>query len=264
MEFLRTAKRKLSHAKISTIQIKSLRKTFDQQTILNGIDLTVAPGKTVVVFGRSGTGKSVLLKLLIGLIKPDSGSIRIEGDEITRMTTADLNEIRKRIGFLFQYTTLYDSLTVEENVALPLIWHGNLTSGQRKERVANLLSRVGMQDAAGKMPSDISDGMKKRVGLARALVLEPRILLLDEPTAGLDPVTASEIHELFRALQTEGKISAVVATHDLHTIQGVSDEVVMLHEGNVIFDGKLEHFVESTQPEVSMFVKQFALARIHV
>ena len=175
---------------VPPIQVKTLRKSFGKQKVLNGIDLQVAQGETLSVLGQSGTGKSVLLKIIIGLQQPDSGSIRIHGQEITGLSRKQLNEIRKSIGFLFQNSALYDSLTVEQNVGFPLERHSNMSDAERKKRVRELLATVGMEKDLDKLPGQISGGMQKRVGLARALALSPDILLFDEPTAGLDPITA--------------------------------------------------------------------------
>src|SRR6185369_7811049 len=198
----------------TAIRLRALNKSFGDQKVLSGVNLSVARGETMTVLGRSGTGKSVMLKLLIGLETPDRGKIEINGEEITKLSFDDLNRVRKTIGFLFQGAALYDSLSVEENVAFPLRRHSKMTDDERRDRVHDLLARVGVEDAASKMPSDISGGMKKRVGLARALALDPEIMLLDEPTAGLDPITADEINELIRGLQKERNTSSIVVTHD--------------------------------------------------
>ena len=238
------------------IRVTGLSKSFGEQKVLDRIDLEVARGETLTVLGRSGTGKSVMLKLVIGLQKPDSGEIEINGEEITTMQLDELNRIRKRVGFLFQNAALYDSLTVEENVAFPLRRHAQMTNGERRDRVSELLSRVGMEETGRKMPADISGGMKKRVGLARALALDPEIMLLDEPTAGLDPITASEINDLIRELQRERNISSIVVTHDMRSVETVADRVAMLDEGNILIEGTLEELKKSDDPFVSKFIQE--------
>jgi phospholipid/cholesterol/gamma-HCH transport system ATP-binding protein len=240
----------------SAIELQSLHKSFDGQTVLNGIDLKIAQGETLAVLGRSGTGKSVLLKLIIGLQKPDSGSIRVHGQNITALPLDQLNEIRKKVGFLFQEAALYDSLTIEENVAFPLRRHTRIPAVEQKKRVRDLLSRVGMDKDINKLPSQISGGMKKRVGLARALALEPDILLFDEPTAGLDPITSTEIEELILDLNRERKTTSVVVTHDLHGARTISDRLALMHEGNILIEGTFAELQKSEDQFVSRFLRQ--------
>jgi len=236
--------------------VQGLHKSYGEQKVLNGLDLKVGSGQTVAVLGRSGTGKSVLLRLIIGLQKPDAGTIQIQGQEITNANLEQRNEIRKKMGFLFQHAALYDSLTVEENVAFPLRRHTEMTAAQRSERVQELLASVGMEADLQKMPSDISGGMQKRVGLARALALEPGILLLDEPTAGLDPITSGEIDELILKLQEEREVASIVVTHDLHSAKVIADRIVLLHEGNVVIEGTYEELEKSTDEFVAEFFKR--------
>jgi phospholipid/cholesterol/gamma-HCH transport system ATP-binding protein len=238
------------------IELHDLRKSFGQQTVLNRINLRVSEGETLAVLGRSGTGKSVLLKLIVGLQKPDSGSIMVHGQEITDLSMDELNQVRKKIGFLFQEAALYDSLSVEENVAFPLRRHNKVSDSDRKKRVRDLLSRVGMDEDLGKLPSQLSGGMKKRVGLARALALDPDILLFDEPTAGLDPITANEIEELILKLQKERAMSSVVVTHDLHGAKTVADRLALVHEGNVLIEGSYADLEQSKDTFVAHFLRK--------
>lgn len=237
------------------VKVKSLSKSFGQQKVLRGIDLEVAAGQTLSVLGRSGTGKSVLLKLIIGLEKPDSGSIFVHGEEVTKMPMKELNEVRKKVGFLFQQAALYDSMTVEENVAFPLRRHTHLSDSERKKRVRELLASVGMDHDTQKLPSEISGGMQKRVGLARALALDPEILLFDEPTAGLDPITASEIDDLIVKLQKERHITSVVVTHDIHGARTVSDRLALMRDGEILIQGAFDDLQKSRDPFVVQFLK---------
>src|SRR5438105_3658462 len=238
----------------SAVALKDLHKRFGRQTVLNGVDLQVRRGETLAVLGRSGTGKSVLLKLLIGLQSPDSGSIRIFGHEITSLDTNQLNELRKKMGFLFQQAALYDSMTVEENVAFPLNRHAKMQEGERKKRVHELLASVDMDQHLDKMPSQISGGMQKRVGLARALALQPDIVLFDEPTAGLDPITAAEIGKLIVELKEKRKMTAIVVTHDVHTAKLFSDHLVLIQEGNILAEGTFADLQKSQNEFVSQFL----------
>jgi phospholipid/cholesterol/gamma-HCH transport system ATP-binding protein len=236
------------------VQVESLSKSFGNQMVLKGINLEVAEGETLSVLGRSGTGKSVLLKLIIGLHTPDSGSIRVNGEEMTKLPLKELNEVRKKVGFLFQQAALYDSLTIEENIAFPLRRHSKMSDDERGKRVRELLASVGMDQDAHKLPAELSGGMQKRVGLARALALEPDILLFDEPTAGLDPITAAEIDDLILRLQKERRMTSVVVTHDIQSARAVSDRLALMRDGQVLIEGTYEELKKSRDPFVMQFL----------
>jgi len=240
----------------SVVAVDGLHKSFGSQTVLNGVSLAVNRGETLAVLGRSGTGKSVLLRLIVGLEKPDSGSVRIHGQDIAGLTLDQLGEIRKKIGFLFQHAALYDSLTVAQNVAFPLQHHRkDMSKSEQRNRVTELLTEVGMEDAHAKMPSDISGGMQKRVGLARALALEPDILLLDEPTAGLDPISSAEIDDLVLKLQEQHHMASIVVTHDLHSAKTIADRLALLNEGNVVIEGSFVELQKSDDEFVGEFLR---------
>jgi phospholipid/cholesterol/gamma-HCH transport system ATP-binding protein len=236
------------------IRVSGLRKTFGGQTVLNGIDLSVPRAQTLAVLGKSGTGKSVLLKLLIGLQKADSGSIQINGTEIVKLDIDKLNEVRTKVGFLFQQAALYDSLTIGANVAFPLVRHSGKSEKEIHERVQQLLADVGMDKDIGKRPAEISGGMQKRVGLARALALDPEILLFDEPTAGLDPITAKEISKLFVGLKEKRKLTAVVVTHDIRHAEAFADHVILLNDGKVHAEGSFDDLNNNSDEFVAQFM----------
>jgi phospholipid/cholesterol/gamma-HCH transport system ATP-binding protein len=246
------------------VHVQSVHKSFGPQTVLDGISLELKQGETLSVLGRSGTGKSVLLKLLVGLQTPDSGSICIHGRDIADLPTSQLNKIRMKMGFLFQNAALYDSLTVEENVAFPLRRHVKLSDEQRTRKVRELLASVGMEQAGHKMPGQISGGMQKRVGLARALALDPDIVLFDEPTAGLDPITAAEIGQLILKLQKERNIASIVVTHDIPGARAVSDRVALLRDGRILIQGTFEDLQKSSDPFVVQFLNDGSLGDHHV
>jgi phospholipid/cholesterol/gamma-HCH transport system ATP-binding protein len=240
----------------AVIAVAGVHKSFGRQKVLNGISLAVKRGETLAVLGRSGTGKSVLLRLIIGLQQPDSGSILIHGQDIAGLALDRMGEVRKKMGFLFQHAALYDSLTVEENVAFPLQHHRKeMSKSERDGRVRELLAEVGMESALAKMPSDISGGMQKRVGLARALALEPDILLLDEPTAGLDPISSGEIDDLVLKLQQEHHVASIVVTHDLHSAKTIAGHLALLNQGNVVIQGSFEDLQKSEIEFVREFLK---------
>jgi phospholipid/cholesterol/gamma-HCH transport system ATP-binding protein len=240
------------------IAIAHLSKSFESQKVLDGIDLTISRGQTVSLLGRSGTGKSVLLRLLVGLDQPDAGSIRIDGEEITSLEMDALNKIRLKLGFVFQEAALYDSLTVGENVAFPLKRQRKLSESDRSDKVKELLSSVGLENARDKLPSEISGGMKKRAGLARALALDPTIVFFDEPTAGLDPITAAEIGRLITDLSKQRGTTSVVATHDMHSVRCFSDRAVLLDKGKVLIDGSFDDLRNSKDPLVAEFLSDAA------
>ena len=246
-----------SDGSAAVLAVNNLCKSFEGHKVLDGISLRGDRGETLAVLGRSGTGKSVLLRLIIGLVKPDSGSVCIHGQDIGGLSLDQLGEFRKKMGFLFQHAALYDSLTVGQNVAFPLDHHRrDMARAEKLDRVRQLLAEVGLEGAIDKMPSDISGGMQKRAGLARALVLEPEILLLDEPTAGLDPISSGEIDDLVLKLQREHQMASIVVTHDLHSARTISNRLAILDKGNVVIEGTFEDLQQSNIEFVQQFLKQ--------
>ncbi len=237
------------------IELRQVRKSFGSQTVLNGVDLTVRPREALAVLGKSGAGKSVLLKLIVGLQKPDGGTIQIHGQGTSDLSPDQMDAIRMKVGYLFQEGALYDSLSIEENVAFPLRHHQDrLSEADMRNRVHELLSVVGMEKDAAKRPGEISGGMKKRVGLARALALQPDILLFDEPTSGLDPITAGEIEELMLKLKKEHEIASVVVTHDVHGARAVADRVALINDGTIVAEGTFDELAANQDPFVSRFL----------
>ena len=242
---------------VPAVAVTQLHKTFGSHMVLDGVSLSVNRGETLAVLGRSGTGKSVLLRIIIGLESPDSGSVCINGQDIIGMRLDDLSQSRKRMGFLFQHAALYDSLTVAGNVAFPLEHHRReMPTSERDEEVNKLLDEVGMNGNLQKMPANLSGGMQKRVGLARALALKPEILLLDEPTAGLDPISSREIDNLILKLQRERKMASIVVTHDLHSAKTIANRLALLDEGKVVIDGMFDDLERSDISFVKEFLRQ--------
>jgi phospholipid/cholesterol/gamma-HCH transport system ATP-binding protein len=237
------------------IEIRGLHKSFGPQAVLQGVDLEVKKGENLVILGRSGTGKSVLLKLIIGLLKPDHGTIRVDGDDVHALGYDRLAELRKRFGMLFQMAALFDSMTVGENVGLGLREHTDLTEEAIRGVVAGKLALVGLEGTEDKKPADLSGGMRKRVGLARAVAMGPDYVLYDEPTTGLDPITARQINALIRELQAKLRVTGIVVTHDLHSAYYVGDRVCLLHEGKIYFDGTPEEMQRSEDAVVRQFAR---------
>ncbi len=237
------------------IRIRELKKRLGSKQVLNGVDLDIPQGKTVVVMGRSGTGKSVLLKHIIGLMTPDSGSIEVDGDEVVGMREHQLNEVRKHFGLLFQGAALFDSLTVQENVGLPLREHQRLPEEEVRRRVTERLEWVGLKDVDDMKPASLSGGMRKRVGLARAIAMDPQYILYDEPTTGLDPIMSDVINRLIRSLQERLGVTSIVVTHDMNSAYHVGDILAMLHEGRVVFTGTPDEARNTNDPLVRQFIE---------
>ncbi len=237
------------------IEIHGLKKRLGGKQVLDGVDLDVRQGETMVVMGRSGTGKSVLLKHIIGLMTPDAGTIEIDDLDIANLPDRELNEVRRHFGMLFQGAALFDSLTVGENVALPLREHTRMKEGEVRARVAERLEWVGLKGVEEVKPASLSGGMKKRVGLARAIVMDPKYVLYDEPTTGLDPIMADVIDQLIRSLQRRMGVTSVVVTHDMQSAFKVADRIALLNEGRVVFLGSVEDVRTTKDPLVRQFVE---------
>ncbi|GAB4388638.1 MAG: ABC transporter ATP-binding protein [Thermodesulfovibrionales bacterium] len=236
------------------IKISGLEKSFEGQKVLDGLDLTVGERELVAVIGSSGGGKTVLLKHIIGLVKPDAGSIVIDGEDITRLHGRDLDRVRERLGVLFQGGALFDSLTVFQNVAFPLREKTKLREAEIRERVFQALGDVGLEDAAGKYPAELSGGMKKRAALARALITEPHIVLFDEPTTGLDPIILNSIHRLIKSTHLKYGYTGLVISHEIPEIYDIADKVAMIHGGAIVEMGPPEQMRNSRNPVVRHFI----------
>jgi len=236
------------------IEIKNITKSFGNKEVLRGVDLKIEKGKTLVIIGRSGCGKSVMLKHIIGLLKPDSGDIIFEGKSIVNMREKELYETRKKVGFLFQGAALFDSMNVEENVGLSLKENERLPQAEIDKIVAQKLEVVGLKDIQKMNPSDLSGGMKKRVSLARAISTNPEYIFYDEPTTGLDPVMSDQIDVLIRDLAKKLKVTSIVVTHDIFSVYEVADNVAMMHEGKTHFFGTPKELMETKDPIIREFL----------
>ncbi|MDA8405314.1 MAG: ABC transporter ATP-binding protein [Deltaproteobacteria bacterium] len=236
------------------IQVDNIQKRFAEQEVLRGVSFQVRQGSITTLIGRSGAGKSLLLRHLIGLDQPDIGKILIDGKDIVGMTTSELNTIRRRFGVLFQDGALFDSMSVRDNVAFPLKEHTKLSENEILDKVRQKLELVGLLSHGGKYPSELSGGMRKRVGLARALALGPDLVFFDEPTSGLDPITRGAIYRLIENTHIDGEITYFLVSHDITGVMAISDEVIMLHQGKIIAQGTPEDFRTNPDPVVQQFL----------
>ena len=241
------------------INIRGLKKSFGKKEVLTNINLEVTRGENIVVLGKSGQGKSVTIQCLVGLLTPDSGSIKVFGDEVTTMTDDELKQLRMKIGFLFQSGALFDSMTVRENLEFPLTRILKLKDQHEiDERVNEVLEGVGLPDAIDKLPSDLSGGMRKRIGLARTLIINPEIMLYDEPTTGLDPITSREISELILNMQKKYKTTSIIITHDMECARITADRVVIMNDGAYIAEGTFQSLHKSNNSLAKEFFKDIS------
>jgi phospholipid/cholesterol/gamma-HCH transport system ATP-binding protein len=235
------------------IDVQNVSKSFGDHDVLTGLSMQVRRGSSDVILGRSGIGKSVLLKSIVGLLVPEAGSITVKGQQVIGMKTRELNRLRQNIGYVFQYAALYDSMTVRENLEFPLRKHMELSEDEIESRVVEQLRLVGLEDSIDKMPSELSGGMKKRVGLARAIIAKPEIVLYDEPTAGLDPITGREISELIRDLEKQFGITSITVTHDLECTRTVADTIYILDNGTFTYSGSFADLQRADDPLAKAF-----------
>ena len=249
------ATKKFCEAKFLMIEITDLTKAFNDHLVLNGVNLTIKTGETMVVIGRSGCGKSVLLKHIIGLLKPDRGSVLIDAVEITKLSGRSLDEIRKKFGMLFQGAALFDSMTVEENVGFPLREHTTMDRQAVARRVQECLSLVGLEQVEDLHPAELSGGMRKRVGLARALAMHPEIILYDEPTTGVDPIMGDIINDLMISLRDRLRVTSVLVTHDMRSAYKVADRIAMLYNGTIVELGSPDQIRSCANPVVQQFIR---------
>ena len=237
------------------IEITDLTKSFEERLVLDHVNLTIRTGETMVIIGRSGCGKSVLLKHVIGLMKPDEGVVLIDNVDVTRLSGRSLDSLRKKFGMLFQGAALFDSMTVGENVGFPLLEHTTLAGDAIRQRVAECLASVGLSGVEDLYPAELSGGMRKRVGLARALAMNPEIILYDEPTTGIDPIMGDVINDLVIALRDRLKVTSVLVTHDMRSAYKVADRIAMLYNGGIVAVGTPEEIRQSANPVVQQFIK---------
>ncbi|MFP6663232.1 MAG: ATP-binding cassette domain-containing protein [Deltaproteobacteria bacterium] len=242
-------------ANVPAIEFSGLFKAFDDKAVLRGVDLQVARGETMVVLGSSGSGKSVLVSMAVGLLTPDQGSVRVDGVDVSDFIRDEQwRPIWLKTGFLFQGAALFDSMTVAENIGFPLVQHTDLSEAEIARRVEEVLCWVDLQGAGAKRPSELSGGMQKRVGLGRTIALEPEIVIYDEPTTGLDPLTSDTISELIRRLQSERGVTSIVVTHDVRCAFQVADRAAMIDEGRILVDAPIAEIRETAVPKLRSFL----------
>jgi phospholipid/cholesterol/gamma-HCH transport system ATP-binding protein len=238
------------------VEIKNLKKNFGTQEVLKEVSLDLFKNENLVILGKSGTGKSVLIKCLVGLLSYDAGEITLLNTKLTGIASAALNDLRKKIGFLFQGAALYDSMSVRQNLMFPLNRiHRKMKQGEINEKIELVLDNVGLLDAIDKMPSQLSGGMRKRIGLARTLIVDPLLMLYDEPTTGLDPITSDEISELINKVQKKYKTSSIIITHDLACVKATADRIIILRDGRVYANGTLSDFAQLNDEWINNFLK---------
>ena len=240
------------------IDIRNVTKTLGERRVLNGLSLKIEKGITCVVIGRSGCGKSVLLKHIVGIMRPESGEVVVAGKDVPKLNDEELDQLRMKIGLVFQGGALFDSLTVAENVGFGLIEHEHINRKELLERAEESLCLVGLCGIGNLMPSELSGGMKKRVSLARAICIKPEIILYDEPTTGVDPITADSINELIRSLHDKLKMTSIVVTHDMKSAYRVADKIAMLYQGKIIAEGTSEEIQNTQHPVVHQFINGLA------
>ena len=236
------------------IEIINLCKEFNDKKVLNNLNLTIDAGETTVIIGRSGCGKSVLLKHIIGILKPDSGQVFIDNRDLTRLRSRELNNVRMKFGMLFQGAALFDSLSVWENVAFGMIEHTKYDKGAIMDRVSECLALVGLKGVENIKPAELSGGMRKRVGLARAICMKPSIMLYDEPTTGLDPIMADAINDLIKELHDKLKVTSIAVTHDMTSAYKIADKIAMLYDGKIIAVGSPDEIKNTNNPFVNQFI----------
>ncbi|MBK0368839.1 ABC transporter ATP-binding protein [Flavobacterium agrisoli] len=242
--------------KEAIIEINDLQKSFGKNDVLKGVNLKVFKGEDVVVLGRSGSGKSITIKCLVGLVKPDKGELKVFGEDIVNYNLEELNAVRVKIGFLFQSAALYDSMSVRQNLAFILQRHRkDLSAAEMKSEIMDVLESVGLEEAVDKMPSELSGGMKKRIGLARTLILKPEIILYDEPTTGLDTITSKEISDLILDIKHKRKTTSIIITHDMDCAKRTADRIVMLKDGVIHTEGTYDELAKSEDEWVNAFFK---------